>query len=620
LAVTIPESVIAEVRERSDIVEIVGQYVSLKRSGANYLGLCPFHDEKTPSFVVSPQRHTYYCFGCHEKGDAIEFVRKMEGKGFIDAVEDLASRAGIEIPRVQLSERESRRIQKRKDDRQKALRINELAALFFQKALSSPQGKPARDYLESRGVSEEIARQFRLGYAPPGWESLTSHLARKGVPARLAERIGIVKQSRHAGRSSEQQARSARVSSKSHHDFFRNRLMFPVLGPSGEVLGFSGRLLDPEATQRKYVNSPESPVFHKAESLYGIHAARKRMRKIGRAVVVEGNLDVVLLHQAGLDEAVAPLGTALTDSQAHTLRRFCDEVVLLFDGDDAGRRAAKKAASLLLREGRAGRVGVLPEGEDPDSFVRKRGVDELREILDGAQPLADHLINVASRRAGGEIPSRVRALEEVAPVLKSIANPVTRALYVEQAADLLGIEREMVVDAMQKPRRSDRRPLSKERKPDGSKRPRDSASRHAISLLALLVAHPHLAPAAGEADAVSYVSDPALRAAMSKALDMQEAGGHVDVSELLADLDGETADDVAEAVLSEEFGGQIDGHRALKEILTALKLAQVNRELNRLATEIRKATTQGDEGRLRELALKRHQLSAKRNDLIGERV
>jgi DNA primase len=310
------------------------------------------------------------------------------------------------------------------------------------------------------------------------------------------------------------------------------------------------------------------------------------------------------------------------------LRRFCDEVVILFDGDEAGRRAARKAALLLLKEERPGHVATLPEGEDPDSFVRSRGEEALATVIGEAAPLADHLISVARRRAGDEIPSRVRALQEIVPVLRSIQNPVSRALYVEQAADLFGVQRQMVVDAMRGDARRQQGRSRRQARPGDpnesgsreSKSRQAPSSRHAVSLLALLVAHPHLAPAAAEADGVSFVSDPALRGALSKALDMQEATGRVDVAELLTDLEQSTADVVAEAVLSEEFGGQIDGHRALKEILTALRLAQVNQELDRLANEIRQATAHGDESRLRELALKRHHLSAKRNDLIGERV
>jgi DNA primase len=654
VAFRIPESVIAEVRERTDIVQVIGQYVSLKRSGANFVGLCPFHEEKTPSFVVSPQRHTYYCFGCHEKGDAIEFIRKIEGKGFIDAVEELASRAGITLPRVALSDQQANQIQRRKDKRTQALKLNDKVTRFFEKALAAPIGQRARAYLRSRGVDEQTARAFRLGYAPPGWQTLTTYLAKKEVPASLAVSLGLIKMSKRASVPSadmEKRARSDRLSPEVYHDFFRDRLMFPVCGPSGEVVGFSGRLLDPEAKQRKYVNSPESFLFHKAESLFGIDNARKAMRQKKRAILVEGNLDVIMAHQSGLAETVAPLGTALTDSQAHVLRRFAPQVVLMFDGDEAGGRAARKAALLLLQADQPGHVVELPFGEDPDSLIKHQGADALLKRVEAAKPLADYLIARAAREAGAEIPQRVRALEGLAVVLRSISNPVTRALYVEQAAEVLGIEREMVVETMRRAStkqlrfgsagaQSTRRDAPSGNAPSGNApsgnvsalSARDRATRktrpdvsqaadhHAISLLALLVAHPHLAPVAAEQDAVSYIMNENLRSTLNKALDMQAQSGRVEVTDLLDGLDEETADDVAEAVLSEEFDGQIDGHRALKEILTALQLAQINQELERLAAQLRVARRGDDEERIRELALKRHELSAKRNDIIGERV
>ena len=644
LPLRIPEAVIAEVRDRTDIVQVIDQYVRLKRTGVNYVGLCPFHDEKTPSFTVSSTRKTFYCFGCHEKGDAIDFIRKMEGKSFVEAVQELASRSGVNIPREDVSPNEVMKLKRRRDAKEKALKINEIAAAFYQKMLMSSQGVAARKYLKSRNLDKSAAEQFRLGYAPDSWDALTSHLREKGVPAYYAERLGLVNMKRQArehehNRKNEgensKSSRRASLSTRTHHDFFRGRLMFPIMGASGEVIGFSGRLLDPDADIRKYVNSPETPVFHKAESLYGVHLARQQMRRSGRAILVEGNLDVVRMHSAGYKETVAPLGTSLTDAHINMLMRFSQKVVLLFDGDKAGKEASRRAARTLVKMGQDGWVAILPDGQDPDTCIVNQGNKKIEIILEEAQPGPDFLIQDLATAAGEEIPNKINALEKIVDFLQTIPDKVAQTLYVDRAAAALDLGRDMVLQTMgrRSKKQDSRKPFSRtgaesktssnvglSRQEQREKSAQRASRRNAVELIALLVSHPHLAPAAAEADVISIIEDPETKSAMETLLDMQESSGTIVLSVLLENLDEKLADQVAKKVFSESFDNEIDAHRALREILTGIKLARIQYEWENLGEEMKKAGQKGDEDLLRELALRRHELSTRRNALIGERV
>ena len=421
---------IALVRDRTDLIAVITESVpSLKRRGRSWVGLCPFHKEKTPSFHVNPDRGFFHCFGCKEAGSAIDFLMKADGLTFPEAVRSLAERAGIVIEEEDRTERSE--VDRQKKQRDDLYAVNQLAATYFEQQLREhPQRQYALDELARRGLVPGWARQtpdanqpaiddalqaFRIGYAPPGWDGLATFVKAQGVSPIAAEAVGLL---------------VPRTSGKGYYDRFRHRLMFAVVDPQGRVIAFSGRALKdipeegtPAAAQPppKYINSPESPIYTKGSALFGLHQARHAIRQEECAVVVEGNFDVVSLHAHGVGNVVAPLGTAFTADQAKLLRRYAPSVVLLFDGDAAGRSAVKKSREPCMKEGLSAKVAALPGGVDPDEYVRAHGAKRLHEIVKAATGMLDYLIEVELDETFSSLDARDR-VERVARVNKLLAD------------------------------------------------------------------------------------------------------------------------------------------------------------------------------------------------------
>ncbi len=452
------QTFISEVRSRSDILSVVGDYVTLRKAGTSWKGLCPFHGEKTPSFHVHPERQYFYCFGCQAGGDVIRFVSDLNGFSFPEAIRHLANRAGLAVPERSPDRSAGDRTGGDRGPQRPAkeamdvfFQVNRLATRFFVETLASEAGARARAYLAKRGVEPTTAARFELGCAPDRWDGLATYLAREGADLQAAEILGLVVRRNGPGHDARQ----------GHYDRFRNRLMFPIRSLAGEVLGFSGRDLgdstllaavaDPDrAPVAKYVNSPESPVYTKGDQLYGLFEARQSLRSKDRAILVEGNLDLVRLHQAGFSHAVAPLGTALTGAQLRKLKRFAQRITTLYDGDKAGREAARKAVHLALAEGALVEVAVLPEGVDPDSFVAEAGPEALAALLERATPGFEHLLDEALQATRGSSSAQgARAtIERLAPVLADVGDPASRALLEGKLATVLGVSVGLVRDVI----------------------------------------------------------------------------------------------------------------------------------------------------------------------------
>ncbi len=401
-----------EIRARSDIVEVVSQYVALKRTGKNYKGLCPFHAEKTPSFTVTPSLQRWRCFGCGQYGDVFDFVMRIENVTFLEAARMLAERLGLEFrPSGTVPAPEA------KDRRESILRVNQLAAQFFRDMLQR-YPLPQR-ILQQRGVSAEIQERFGIGYAPPDWSALTSLLRQKGIPLAVAAEAGLVAQ----GDSGEL------------YDRFRDRLMFPIWDRQGRVVAFGGRAVGD--AQPKYLNSPETPVFRKSRVIYALHLAKDRMMAERTALLLEGYMDVVAAHQAGLTHAIATMGTALTDEQIGILSRLVSRVVVVYDSDSAGIEAAKRAADVLQKHNMEVLVARLPEGEDPDSLLRRLGAQALQDCIDSAQPLPAFLIDDLTRRYDVNTDDgRIQVLKSAIPILAAIPSGIERDRYITQLAPL----------------------------------------------------------------------------------------------------------------------------------------------------------------------------------------
>ena len=419
----IPQQVVEEVLGRTNVLDIIQQYVALKRSGVNYKGLCPFHQEKTPSFYVHPSKGIYKCFGCGAGGDAIHFLTQLEGWTFVEAVRSLAGRLGMELPEE--SEEDAKQARERQEARTQYQQLMAVAREFFEEQLWGPHGQVARSYLRERGVDEASARRFGLGWAPPGWQNLLDTLNSKGINGALAQQAGLALE---------------RQQGEGHYDRFRDRLMFPVIDIWGHTLAFSGRTL-PGDDGPKYINSPETRFYTKGEQLYGLHAAKKGIQQREYALLVEGNFDVVTLHAAGLDMVVAPLGTAFTLRQAQLLRRYTTRVILALDGDRAGQEATLKSLGALEQAQIEARVVSFDAGDDPDSFVRREGAQALLERLDHAPPLLEWAMGRILPRGEQEpIEERLKALEEAGQLLKEVRNPILLQHYRQEMERRLEID------------------------------------------------------------------------------------------------------------------------------------------------------------------------------------
>jgi DNA primase len=590
----LPREKIDEIRERSNIVEIVKRHVELRRAGpASWMGLCPFHAEKTPSFHVHESRQFFHCFGCGEKGDVFAFVTKIEQRSFTEVLRDLARDVGVELPERKLSPAERHAQAEAESERERLLRAAELATSYYQEQLRTPAGAGARDYLTSRGITATVIESFRIGYAPPG-DSLGRHLAAKGVAAATAERLGL-----------------QGVSERGRYDFFRDRVMLPVLDRQKRPTGFSSRLLDPQAKDRKYLNSPDSPLFHKKELLYGLHAALDAIRRSGLAIVVEGNFDVLSLHEADLREAVAPMGTALSPEHIQQLGRMADRVAVVFDGDEAGERAARKAVPLFVEANVDGRVARLPKGIDPDDFVRREGAAAFRKLVDGARPVVEQLIDDLARATEATIPDRMKALEEVAPILAQVRDQTARELYVGRLASTFGLQPNQVwrqirsgIRGSGSSARHDRAgmPAASVAVPAASESelPRDQLEALVFLISKVQVAQPDQLDSARRVQ--ELITDPRLTGLARTAVEQLAAGGRVDIASWLDSGAAEVRKAVSTALMDGRFEGLRSDEKTLRSLILRLELARLESQIVATRTALEKARQSGDEARVRAMS------------------
>lgn len=405
---------IQEIKEKNDIVSVISDYVSLRRAGRSFLGLCPFHSEKTPSFNVNPAKQFFYCFGCGTGGDVFSFLMKIENMEFLEAAHRLADRAGIPWPEKPVS--------LEAQNKAELYRINKLVAVFYHQCLLKTQsGQLARNYLEKRGINSKLWVKFNLGYAPAGWNHLTDVLRRKEVQLENCEKLGLLS-----------------FGEKGYYDRFRDRLMFPIFDAKGNISGFGGRIFD--NSHPKYLNSPDTELFHKGEHWYGLHLAKDTIRKLGQAIVMEGYMDVIQAHQHGFSNAIASLGTALTAQQAKQLKRYASEVILAYDSDSAGQSATLKGIEILKNVGLNVKVMSLPDGHDPDSLLRTCGAEMFQTLLGQVDEAVNFLIDHTVRQYNIHTPEgKAAAVREVLPQLAMVENNVVREEYLRKLARESGV-------------------------------------------------------------------------------------------------------------------------------------------------------------------------------------
>ena len=407
-----PPAFLDELIQRNPIEDVVGQYVTLKRSGANMFGLCPFHGEKTASFSVAPDKGIYYCFGCHKGGGAVNFMMEIEGLSYPDAVRALAKRVGMEVP-------EDEQYQSRYRQQERLWALHKEAARFFHGQLYGPNGREALNYALGRGMSKSILTTFGVGYAPDTWDSLIKAMRAKGYTEEELKESGLVTVSQKNGRI---------------FDRFRDRLMFPIIDVRGNVIAFGGRIIKNDPNAAKYLNSPETIIFNKRKNLFGLNLAKKS--KSNSLILVEGNIDVVALHQYGFDNAVASLGTSLTEEQAALITRYAEQVILIYDGDNAGQNATQRAIPILEKAGLQVKVLQLRDAKDPDEFLKKYGADRFKLLLEDSSNRVEYQLGAIAKKYDiREDDQKVKFISEAAEFISTLSNAVQREVYGHRVAE-----------------------------------------------------------------------------------------------------------------------------------------------------------------------------------------
>jgi DNA primase len=573
LSYNIPEDVVERVREAADIVEVISDHLTLKQTGRSFKAICPFHPEKTPSFVVSREKQIFHCFGCGAGGNVINFLMQFENVSFPEAVRALAARYGVPVPKPS---------GQASTETDAAYRLNALAAKVYRGALSATkEGTQARAYLRSRGIGEETEKEFSVGYAPSEGNLLVQEARRLKIDVSKLVGLGLAV------------ARDREV-----RDLFRRRLIFPIVSAGGRHLGFGGRVLD--AGLPKYLNSPETRVFRKSSTLYGIHTAKNQLRAKGVAVLVEGYMDVIALHSYGFRNAVASLGTAFTPDQGRALRRYCDTVVLAYDGDRAGRVAALRACAVAADADLKARVVRLPDGHDPDSFVRQAGAEELAGLVGGAAHYLDFVFEEGRGRDVEEV------IKFALGVVGRIKDPIRSALDVKRLAAISGVAEAALNRSLAAARR------------EGPARPRGNApaapERHSApcdkvekSLISVLIGFPEYAERILDNVSPSDFLDHRMRRIAELILGRRSRNLDFDASALLSVVeDDDTRNVLLECSVSDQTG---DTGRIVSDHILCIRKRGIAREIDDLRRQIRSAEKEGNRGLLESLLARRQELA-----------
>jgi DNA primase len=571
MAGRIPEELIEQIRQRVSIVEVVSGYVALKKSGRNYSGLCPFHQEKSPSFTVNEERGLFHCFGCGLGGTVFTFLMRIDKLEFREAVEQLAKQAGIALPAASARDPGV-------ELRGSMLRANEAAQEYYRSVLWSSRGKVAREYLASRGVAPTMIERYGLGFCPPSG-GLVGLLQGKNIGIQVATQLGLL----------------GRRSDGALYDRFWNRITFPIRDSRGRVLGFGGRAMGGEQ-QPKYLNSPESPLFHKGDVLYGLFEARQAMRDSERVVLVEGYLDAIALVQADIPYTVATLGTALTAVQLRVARRFAAEVVVFFDGDEAGLRAAEKAFASCAEAGVWGLGAFLPAGFDPDTFARQFGTAATVGLLGNAIPLADFFLQRADPGPAATVPQRVRAAKRVAEAIARVEDPVQFGALVKRAAQMLDVDEEVF-------RRRGAGGVPSSHLPKGAPSASEETSAflpEELLLVEVMALHPAVIPEVGTSELLSKVENKQLVHAAELIRDAWQQNRAID--SLIDELPAPLATRLRTSLLGE---GRIpagdDAIRIARDCVAAIERRHQRVRMRNLRIRVQQAEARGDISLLKEL-------------------
>lgn len=541
-----------EIKRVGDIVELIGQYVQLRKAGRTFLGLCPFHGEKTPSFTVSPERQMYHCFGCKQGGDIFDFWMTYHGVGFYEALKDLAERYGIPVeqgPSAQEAKRDA-------ELKNQIFRVNDIAASYFEGVLQHPrQGSPGMRYVEKRGIPEEVIRTFRIGFVPNEWDGLTRFLSGQKADLELAVQAGLLVPRKGTG----------------FYDRFRGRVMFPIFDLKGRITGFGGRVLDDSLP--KYLNTPETVVFHKGEIPYGLHAAFPRIRERNRVIVTEGYMDFLTLWTHGVQEVVASLGTALTSEHIRKLKGYAPDVIVVFDADQAGKTAAMKSLPLFLNEGVSARALALPEKHDPDTYVRAYGATSFLEQVARAPLLFDFFLE--QKLSGGEldVEEKLAAWRDIQPVLAQVRDPARFSLYVKRVSERIGLREDAILSEL----KTARPQVERENRRTGK-----GLQQKERLLLQLLIHHPESAKKLADWNLETVVMNPFALGILRCIFGKIREKGHYEREELAETLEGEEATLFREILMSRSpYSTREDVSRAIEDYIQTIRTIEINLLFNK---------------------------------------
>jgi len=584
--VYVDNSKIEEIKNRVDIVDLVSEYLTLKKAGRNFIGLCPFHQEKTPSFTVNRDKQIFYCFGCGEGGNVITFLMKIGDKTFPEAIKDLAAKTGVVLPPVS-SGKEGRQKDLLKEN---ILSLNSKASQHFTRNLFSAAGAPARKYLQERGLRDDVIKNFRLGYAPDTWRSLTDYIEKNGLSLKLAEQAGLIIPGKEG----------------SFYDRFRGRLMFPIENVFGETVAFGGRIMD--KSEPKYLNSPESPVYIKGKNLYGLNKAKEEIRKKGFALIVEGYFDLISLWSAGIGNVVATLGTALTRDHLELLRRYSVEVVASFDPDEAGKKALDRSLELFLSTQMRARALILPGGYDPDEYVRKFGKDKMEELISLAQPLSDYYIEnvVGDGRTFEDKRDMVRKAMEF---INKIDDKKEKNLFIRRIAEKTGLNEELLL------RETYAHGVKNEAQNDKS-RPSIDINRDGVELhlIQLMMEYPQKINQVEHDGVLDYFLQPALRNLGKKIVDAYKLLGFIDVGVILSTEESQSLRErIFQRMIKDVPADDVMLDRLFNDNVRQIKKKWYKEQHRQIKIKLSKAQDNGDEDMINKL------LHEKRNILIQEK-
>ena len=550
------EALVNEIKGRLSIINLVESYTSVKKTGKGYVGLCPFHDDTNPSMHVDEDKGLFHCFSCGAGGDIFGFYMRYNNLTFPETLSELAKKAGVTIERQPESV-------PRKSPNSVLYKINAVAAKYYRNILQeSSQGKSGREYVENRKISSETAKEFIFGFAPEGWDNLVKFLTKNKVPLNIAEKVGLIVK---------------RNNTDGYYDRFRNRLMFPICNVEGKVIGFGGRRVD-EQDEPKYINSPESDIYQKRKSFYGINKSKEHIRRKDRAILVEGYTDFLSLYSSGVKNVVATLGTSLTREHVSMLRRYTENVIVLFDSDESGRNAAKKSLDVLLEEGLLPYVIPLPAAKDPDSYITEKGLDKFLELLEHPISWVEFWIDMTIDRQRKGMLTPKQLGQDIAELLQKVKDPVERSLRIKKTAQLLGIQESEIYSLVK---------LGRSQSKTGGQKTKQTYSNTEKLLLTVLVKFPNLGVQLNEHEWEELLTDINIKSILEVIVEEEQ----LDPSLLLLHFDGKEAHEmISEALLSSLGVSDIEtASKIVEGCIAKLKLSKLDGKLKVLRIEIDQA-------------------------------